>query len=174
MDYLYILYIFLSVVITIGGTFALVKSDREIAAVIFIIGVLLVLVYYGLRWFSGESLKVKNDSGTWPPQMNLCPDLLTLTTRTVGSTKSRVCIDMIGIARQGGTGIKKFTEASDINNLDFIFNLHQDKSGAARLAALCQECRTKQVTWEGVYDGIGCVTPSSRANPNGVPEEKKC
>jgi hypothetical protein len=37
------------------------------------VGCLIVLVYFGLRWFGSRIEKPAN----WPPVINMCPDYLT-------------------------------------------------------------------------------------------------
>lgn len=165
MDYPFILYIFLSVVIVWGGTVGLIRADRSISAFLFVIGSILVLVYYGLRWFSKTALKgVPGASSSWPPVINMCPDFLTLHKRMVDGKTEQVCVDLVGVSRGG---MMKFIDETNVNNDAYIFKLYQNLSGPQRISRLCQECREKKVTWEGVFDGVGC-TAASVPNPNGT------
>ena len=167
MDFPFILYIFLSITLTLSGTYILVKSDRTLGSFLFLIGIILVLTYYGLRWFSNESFKfTKFPSDTWPPVMNLCPDFLTQIRRPNTGTKVEyACIDTIGVSQNG---IRRYTQDSDLNNEAFIFKLYEDeKNTAKRYQLLCQECKEKKVTWEGIYDGVSCLTPSQRGGSTG-------
>lgn len=162
MDFGFILYIFLSITLTLSGTYILVKSDRTLGSFLFLIGIVLVLTYYGLRWFSEDSFKfTKFSSNQWPPEVNLCPDFLTHIRRPDTGTKVEyACIDTIGVS-QGG--IRKYTQDSDLKNVAYLFNLYEnEKNVAKRNQLLCQECKEKKVTWEGIYDGVSCLTPSSR------------
>ena len=164
MDYLFILYIFLSVAIIWGGAVGLIQSDRSIGGFLFVIGAILVLVYYGLRWFSGVSLKATQINITsWPPVINLCPDFLTMHTRVVGGKKESICVDLVGVSNGG---IQKLVDANNASNDNFIFRLFQNLTGAARIKRLCQECKVKKVTWEGVFDGANCIADSV-PNPSG-------
>lgn len=161
MSFLYILYLLLAITITLGGMVVLIKSDRTFAGFLFLIGGILLFTYYGVRWFQSNSLTpTKYSSKTWPPVINTCPDFLTLNARNVGGKQQRVCIDLDGVSN---SGMRKFTDPVQINNENYIFNLHDNLKGAARLKAICQECRNKRVTWEGVYDGVSC---SADAIPN--------
>jgi hypothetical protein len=151
---------FLSIVITLAGTYVLIKSDRTLGSLLFLVGIILVLTYYGLRWFSEDSFKfTKLSAKQWPPVMNLCPDFLTYTRRTDTGTKVvNVCVDMIGVSQNG---IQKFKDNSNLQNENYIFNLFEDeKSTVERYKKLCEECKRKKVTWEGIYDGVSCLTPS--------------
>ena len=40
----------------------------------------------------------------------------------------------------------------------YIFDLSLALSGAERLQALCDQCKLKGVTWEGVWNGTVCLT----------------
>jgi hypothetical protein len=164
MDYLFILYILLAITISLGGMVVLIKSDRTFGGFIFIIGAILVFTFYGLRWFEGDALKNTRYSSTaWPPVVNTCPDFLTLHKRTVGGKSQRVCVDLVGVSN---SGLKRFVDPVNLENENYIFNLYDDKTGSERIAAVCQECKNKRVTWEGVYDGVSC-TAQSLPNANG-------
>jgi hypothetical protein len=54
-------------------------------------------------------------------------------------------------------GIQKLVDPTSVTNDNFVFKLHMEKKGAERMRALCQECKTKKVTWEGVWDGSTCL-----------------
>ncbi len=172
MDYSFILYIFLSVAIIWGGAVAFIQSDRSIGGFLFVIGAILVLVYYGLRWFSGVSLKATQVSYTsWPPVINLCPDFLTMHKRVVGGKTENVCVDLVGVSKGG---IQKMVDPNNVNNDNFVFRLYEDLSGTTRLRKLCQECKDKKVTWEGVYDGANCVADKVPNPSGGTDSDKKC
>ncbi len=147
MDYVFYFYVFLSFVIATGGAYVLATSGRIISAILYLLGVVAIEAYFGMRWFQGTSVKTA-DKGPWPPVLNTCPDFLSL--HYNGDTA--VCIDTIGIAPNGG--IAKWTGNADSR---FVFNLSLDKSGPARVKALCDEAKAKMVTWEGVYDGSNCL-----------------
>lgn len=164
MDYPFILYILVSVAIVWGGAVVLIQADRTTAGFLFVIGSILVLVYYGLRWFSGVSLKATQvNYKSWPPVINMCPDFLTMHKRRIGNRTENVCIDLVGVSNGG---IQKMTDISRISNNNFVFNLHENLSGTRRIQRLCQECNEKKVTWEGVWDGSTCIADTV-PNPNG-------
>ena len=172
MDYLFILYIFLSIAIVWGGAVAFIQSDRSIGGFLFVIGAILVLVYYGLRWFSGVSLKATQVAYTsWPPVINLCPDFLTMHKRVVGGKPENVCVDLVGVSKGG---IQKMVDPNNVTNDNFVFRLYENQSGITRIRKLCQECKDKRVTWEGVYDGANCVADSVPNPSGGTDSDKKC
>jgi hypothetical protein len=165
MDYLFILYIFLSVAIVWGGAVGFIQADLKIGGFLFVIGSILVLVYYGLRWFSGVNLKATQISTTsWPPVINLCPDFLTLHKRVIGGKTESICVDLVGVSNGG---IQKLVDANNASNNNFVFNLFQNLTGVNRIKRLCQECKEKKVTWEGVFDGANCVADTV-PNPSGT------
>ncbi len=147
MDYVFYFYIFLSFVIATGGAYVLASSGRIIAAFVYLLGIVAIEAFFGMRWFTGTTVKTP-DAGPWPPVLNTCPDFLSLS--YTGDTA--VCVDTIGIAPNGG--IQKWGGTADA---PFIFNLSLDKSGPERAKALCDEAKAKMVTWEGVFDGTNCL-----------------
>lgn len=157
MDYLFLLYILISVGIAIGGPYMLVQQERTLGAFLFFVGAVLIFVFYGLRWFQGDSLKMGPFKVTqWPPVINTCPDFLTLTKVGSGTSATRVCVDLIGVSRGGLMKVTNLQDV-DVNATNKIFRLFDDLTGVARQNALCQECKDKGVTWEGVYDGVSCT-----------------
>lgn len=167
MNFRLVLYILFSLAVGAGGTYVLVESQRTLAGFLYFIGAALVLTYYGLRWFSTDALNVSRfSSKSWPPVVNACPDFLTYYERPLGNTgrKEAVCVDMIGVAEGG---IQRLTDIANVFNNNFVFNLHMGSKGADRLRLLCQECRVKKVTWEGVYDGVSCTATGAVPNTKG-------
>lgn len=155
-----VLYIIVSIAGLVYGTNK-VYSTGQVRGVLFAIGALIVLVYFGLRWFGSRIDKPKN----WPPVINMCPDYLTYVKSIPdGSVQKPGCIDMLGVSKSA-SGIKK-TEPSAINSLrhsetNKVFSYTStDVSNAksvADLQAICDRCRDAGITWEGVYDGDVCV-----------------
>jgi len=167
MDFVFILYILFSVVVGVGGTYMLIQTERTLAGFLYFVGSILILTFYGLRWFTGNALQVSRyDSKTWPPVVNTCPDFLSLTERTAPGTsrKEKVCVDLIGVAEGG---IQKLSDPASLINDTYVFKLYETDKGAARMRKLCEECKAKKVTWEGVYDGVSCVATGAVPNSDG-------
>lgn len=172
MDFVFILYILFSLVSGLGGTYYLIQSERTLAGFLYFIGAALVLTFYGLRWFSGDSLKVtRYESKSWPPFVNMCPDFLSVYERPVAGSnrKEKVCVDLIGVSENG---IQKLTDPANVANNNYVFRLFLEKKGKDRMNALCRECKEKKVTWEGVYDGIACTGTGSVPNADGTTDNK--
>jgi hypothetical protein len=143
MNYSLIVYVLVSMV-TISGCFYLnFASGRSTQAILLSIGILLLSVLFGLRWFSKATMST---NGAWPPALNSCPDYLTLTKVNNVFT----CIDAIGVSQSGGNsqGMKVMTDT---------FDLALNLSGVARVNALCANAKKAGVTWEGVWDGSVCL-----------------
>jgi hypothetical protein len=174
MDYLFLLYILVAVGIGIGGPYLLVQTDRTLAAFLFFVGAVLVLTFYGLRWFEGDSLKAPaRKASQWPPVLNACPDFLTLTTTGTGTNARRVCVDLVGVSTGGLMKTNNLTQVNESNN-NYIFNLHENLRGQARINRLCQECKEKGVTWEGVFDGVSCTGTTYGKGVTGANGEAIC
>jgi len=156
MDFTFLLYIFLSCVIGIGGAYKLVQMERPVAGILYLVGAIAILIFFGLLWFTGDSLRVgKIETKSWPPAINLCPDFLSIYERTINGSKEKVCVDLIGVGTQGG--IQKMTAPEQALKEEFVFHLFSNLGGGARQRAICQHCKDKKVTWEGVYDGVSCA-----------------
>lgn len=156
MNYIFLFYCFLSVVIITGGTFFLYSSGQPTTGIIYFLGTIVAVIFFGFRWFkNGISTPTH---GSWPPAINYCPDLLSLA--TVQGTQ--VCIDTVGVAQQGGLQTSDGTQTGD----QYVFKLFLDQSGSDRAVNLCNEAKNKQVTWEGVWDGSVCsnVDPPKPGN----------
>jgi hypothetical protein len=174
MDFALIAYILFSFVVGVGGTYQIIQLQRPIAATMYLIGSILVLLFFGLRWFTGETFNLgRLNTDRWPPVINLCPDFLTLYERTKDGVKEKVCVDLIGIAPAGGIRKLLSPEQTAGQNADnYIFKLYPNLSGRKRTNALCLECKNKKVTWEGLYDGSTCVVTGLA--PGGDAESSEC
>ena len=134
----------------ITGSFYLnYSSGKSIMAVILAVGFLLISLLFGLRWFSNLFSAQNTPIKSWPPALNICPDYLVLT--KVNGVP--VCVDNVGVSQQG----MSLWTSPDQTDERYLFNLSLDKMGSARVLALCDQCKTKGVTWEGVWDGNVCL-----------------
>lgn len=154
MSYVFLFYIFLSFVIATGGAYILFSSGRTLAALLYIVGVIILEIVYGTKWFSstGDTQTTNGSNGPWPPSINVCPDFLSLYTDASGNA---YCVDTVGVTtalpKWSGTVI---SSGSGTN----VFNLQKDTADAnARRTLLCTQAKTMQLTWEGVWDGATCL-----------------
>lgn len=148
MDFLFLAYVLVSFVLISGSFYVNYVVGKTTLAAILSIGFFVASIVFGLRWFPGGKLVTTTATGPWPPSINVCPDYLTLTK----VDNKHYCVDPIGVSRRENGGMNKWTGGEQTDPA-FLFNLHADKRGNERLNALYEECKTKGVTWEGVYNG---------------------
>lgn len=150
MDFLFLAFVLISIVIISGSFYFNFAAGRTITAGLLSVGFFIAAIVFGLRWFTpGGELTTGQPTGPWPPSINMCPDFLSLIT----VNNEKVCVDPIGVSRGG---MEKWT-SSDQTDEKFLFHLSLDKVGKTRVNALCEQCKTKAVTWEGVWDGTVCL-----------------
>ena len=154
MQLTFVFFILCSIVVILGSFYSKFNSNQGIAGLILGLGFLGISIGFGIRWFtpSGNYTNT-NPSGKWPPSINVCPDYLSLI--TLDGVK--VCVDPVGVSIQNGThGLKKWNGDSNTGT-DYVFDLMLEKTGNLRVEALCNQCKLKGLTWEGVYDGLACM-----------------
>ena len=171
-----ILYVILALFITLRYTYTFYGSGEAITAFFFFVGATAIFVVYGLRWFGGNASLLSNAPVSWPPVMNTCPDYLTYYNLTHGGKKYDMCIDLLGVSRNGI--LKKFTpgDTPPGPNDGYYFPLQTDSSDSEKKRAeLCQRTMAMGLTWEGISNGESCITPdglpsgSTPAVPAGCP-----
>ena len=151
MEYTFLFYCFLSVILISGGSFFLYSSGLQVAAPIFFLGSLGAVLYFGLRWFTtGGDIKNTgaNANSAWPPVINYCPDFMSLT----NVSGKKMCIDTVGVAAQlaGATSpLNQWTDPSQ-TQASYTFDPNQ------AVQALCKQAQTNGLTWEGVWNGTAC------------------
>jgi hypothetical protein len=148
MNYLFWLYVFASCIIISGSTFYFYSKGEEATAGIMLFGIMITAIYFGNRWFrtSGQQLS----KGIWPPVINYCPDFLTLNT----INNEQVCVDTIGITKLAN--MSKWTSPTQTDE-KYLFHLFLNTYGQDRINKICEQAKTKNVTWEGVWDGATCM-----------------
>lgn len=167
-------YVLFSIAVMGGGLYFLYSPETLARTVIFAIGGILVLVFFGMRWF-GE-----DDSGPifWPPTVNTCPDYLTYAPELSGGAS---CVDMMGVSVSAG-GLRK-VEKSELSSLQkgnqakvFEYTAADvaNSKTAEDMQVICDRCRLAGITWEGVYDGDTCVGLNRFLTKKVINDEKKC
>lgn len=154
-----IVYIIIACFVTIKYTHTLYESGTAVTAFFFFIGAAILFVLYGLRWFAKDQSMLSNSPVSWPPTINTCPDYLTYYKLMEGGKKYDMCIDMIGVSRNGG--ITKFpdTTSPPASDSSAYFPLKTDSDEPAKKRAqLCQRAMAAGLTWEGITNGESCLT----------------
>lgn len=154
MDFKFLFYVFISIVFILGGTYNFFKTGKEVAAGIFFIGALSASLYFGLRWFTpAGDLKTPGGPTKWPPAINYCPDFMIL---DLSGNTEPVCIDTIGVSKSQQITVTTASTTRPLNAAN-KFGLRLKETGEGRAKNLCEDCRTKGVTWEGVWNGFVCM-----------------
>ncbi len=97
-SYKFILYVLFCVFVGLSVTVQLMKSDRIISGIGYLVLAVLIFTFFGLRWFGKSGGMVT--AGQWPPIINACPDYLTKYTRKESDGKmTPACIDTVGVSR---------------------------------------------------------------------------
>lgn len=165
-------YVVFSITFLIVGVQNLNSTGMGAATVLFGVGSLLVLVYFGFRWYGKQ---VDAMPTVWPPVINMCPDYLTYMPNLPG------CVDMLGVTSKSG-GIQRTlpTEVNSVQlgNTNKVFEYtSQDVAGAksvSDLKRICDRCQNAGVTWEGIYDGDTCTGISVVASAAAATSSDKC
>jgi hypothetical protein len=155
IDLSLLFYILVAFLIGFGGPYFFMNLGKTYTAGGFALAAIGIFTYFGLRWFDGLRLKQSMMAGlpkttSWPPQINACPDFLSLKKTGTGTTAKYYCVDTMGL-----TGLTLFTSTSAIDLRDSNNYLELSSTGtASTYATSFLGGRTQGMTWEGIYDGI--------------------
>jgi hypothetical protein len=96
MDYWVILYSLICIVVGGGFVAMLYNRGQQIGSMALLVLLILVFLFYGLRWFPGGNLNgTKPGTVAWPPIVNVCPDfMVSWTDKTTGKV---YCYDAANI-----------------------------------------------------------------------------
>ena len=170
-----LLYILIAITVGFGVSATFFKENRTAAAITFLVGAILVFVYFGIRWFEkgrlpgGAEAKQK-----WPPVINTCPDYLVYYERkkTVSGveTVERTCVDPLGVSRKPDVLVKwpNTAEAPSDDKYYFSLELADVKTDVEKRAKICERALEAGLTWEGVTDGMTCFEYSAAAGAAGT------
>lgn len=171
MDFWVILYSLICVVVGAGSASFLYKRGQSLAAMIALVLLILVFIFYGLRWFPGGNLNgTKPSGGPWPPIVNMCPDFMA--SHVDSATNKVYCYDAANIynmksATAGTAGLAMTSPI--INGVSQAAYLLQDPTSSTNknplkttlkngASTLTQDSNGKYVRWEGVWDGRSVTT----------------
>lgn len=155
-------YVIFSILAIFAGIKYFYDANRNIAAAIYFIGALTLLIVFGRRWFEGGDAVFSNAEKKWPPFINTCPDYLTFHLRDVsGAAAKRTCIDKIGVSTNGALPI--YSENNMSQDATYFSLDTTASTPEGKLAELCARAIEKGLTWEGVTDGESCYTPAGAA-----------
>jgi hypothetical protein len=156
-----LIYVLVTLAIGVGGTVALMRGGRSVAGIIYLIGAILIFVFFGLRWFVYSTPKWQPKS--WPPNINTCPDFLVFMQADLNGTPQDTCIDVQGVSTK--PDVLKCWPKDGRNPListdpGFYFNKTKilasvDASNPVNVRrALANAAIEAGVSWEGICDGL--------------------
>ena len=174
MDFWVILYSLVCVVVGAGTASFLFKRGQSIASMIALVLLILVFIFYGLRWFPGGNLNgskaaAAGAAGAWPPIVNMCPDFMA--SWADPSTRNVYCYDAANIYSATGGASLQGTDTVPTTISANAGYLLQAPAGAdvATKNPLQTKFKTPSTVtagsllrWEGVWDGRS-------ANPANIP-----
>ena len=153
MELSFIFYIIVSALVILGSVYYNFNARRYVSATLLGGGFIALSILYGLYIFNTSGgYNEKPVGGKWPPTINSCPDFLSLIT----VDDVMVCVDPIGVAK-GPTPLRKWSDNGSTGS-DYVFELALNLNGKARTTFLCNQCKSKGLTWEGITDGVNCLT----------------
>lgn len=159
MDFLFILYLFLSIVTIFFFTARFSNSGRPLSAFLTFIFLLLIFTFFYTRWFKGTN--AKNDfQGQWPPVINPCPDYLVYYKRSGEES----CIDLVGVSRNPGLQpwIRNETPENPPSASNKYFrNVYKTGMGADDMKKLGEAALLLNLTWEGITNGYSLTFDTS-------------
>lgn len=147
---------------------------------------ILVFVFFGLRWFQDGSVKGSSKSGVWPPIVNMCPDFMI--SWTDNASKNIYCYDasnvyglktstasfmtkdltIQGTAKQSALLIKDSSALPGVTNLQNDMSLPYKwpllNSLKTDPSKILNDTNGRLIRWEGVLDG-NKITPENAPLP---------
>jgi hypothetical protein len=161
------IYIIVSIGLIAGGTMKLYNLDQTAGAVIFCIGVVIICIIYGLRWFGADNSLFSQTPVPWPPTINSCPDYLTYYVRKMpDSSVKNTCIDFIGVSTNGSLKVFPKDATSPPTTDDYYFSIDTTVTNPeAKNMELCQKAIMMGLSWEGITNGESCVTAAGLVAP---------
>lgn len=155
MRYSMIAYILLCIVFGLTLFQRLNASGRTWAGLVSLALVILIFVFYGMRWFGENPTSVYK--GVWPPIINMCPDYLVYYKNGMKDT----CVDMLGVNRSGGV-LRAWTQEDSPSNpptdeAKYFNYVYKAGMTPTQLKQLCKATMDAGLTWEGITNGESCT-----------------
>jgi hypothetical protein len=169
-------YVLIAIAVMVIGTFYTYSPDALARTILFAIGGSLVFYFFYLRWFGQQ----EGSPDFWPPSINTCPDYLTLVNvnNASGGGTRGACVDYLGIAIGDNPLQRAGPGDTLVAGSGKVFQYTSSDVAAARSAAelttICNECRNKGVTWEGVWDGDNCVGLNRYLTQKQLADDRGC
>jgi hypothetical protein len=174
MELSFIFYLFAAFIIIPGTFFLLVLFNKPTAGLIAAIGMLILFILFGIQFFNqdGTYKQQQVSTSSWPPYINYCPDYLSL----YKNGTETICVDTVGVASTNtGAAIQLFNpNTTTVATEGQTFHLYLTDAEITtykgnpinagkpfdRKSILIEQCKTKMVTWEGIFDGLQALDGS--------------
>jgi hypothetical protein len=173
MDFWVILYSLVCVAIGGGFVAMLYNRGQQMGAMVLLVLIILVFLFYGLRWFPGGNLNgTKPGTVAWPPIVNVCPDfMVSWTDNTSGKVYCYDAANIYGL--QAATAAPPLQAGLTIGTASSqsAYLLKDPAQGASTSTLAAAPARwplasamttssssvltptAKYLRWEGVWDG---------------------
>lgn len=163
MNYYMLIYILLCIGIGFSGLMYFFRSGLYVGTITFLVGAVLIFVFFGLRWFQ-NSTSAPWQAKSWPPVINTCPDYLMYYERKIRdvtgkTTVQPTCVDPIGVSTKPAKLLKWLGSVPSTDKEQYYFKLNFTATEPAKLLAQkCDRALEYGVTWEGICDGDSCAS----------------
>jgi hypothetical protein len=161
MELSFIFYIFAAFIIIPGTFFVFSLFNKYLAGGIGAIGMTITFIFFGIQFFTPDGNYIQKSSPiAWPPTINFCPDFLSLMTIDASGGPIMICVDTVGVSTKGTSGLQQYNPNNHVTGggvpvVSQQFDLHLDVSdNNERTNAIVDECKTKGLTFEGIWNGI--------------------
>lgn len=159
MNFYMVWFIIVAIFIGVFGTQQIQKGGRNITAILFFIGAILVFVFYGIRWFDTAGTAFNPAPVQWPPYINTCPDYLTYYKREKSpGVQQDTCIDRIGVSRNNSLKVFPGSGTAPTDDAYYFDLTTVSQDPVKRRTELCNRTIQMGLTWEGVSDGETCYS----------------
>jgi hypothetical protein len=158
------IFVIVALAIVVGGTMYVNNMGKGTAALLYGIGSMYLMVIYGVKWF-GKTSPFTPPKGPWPATINTCPDFLTAYKRVMpNGMKQEVCIDTIGVSKNGALSV--FPSGAAPTSDRYYFSLNTATSDPInKVGEWCTNALNAGLTWEGVTNGESCVSSDGSSTP---------
>jgi hypothetical protein len=163
MDFWLVAYIFISAILGSSLVSFMYKQGQTIGAIGLVVLLLLIYVFYGLRWFKGGNLKGTTVDGKipWPPIINACPDFMSSYKASDGKIYCYDAGNFYDMKIYDGAGqttvsVNGLTQQKGILMKDPSRTVVTEKyplRTAAAVGIILSDGKGKYVKWEGIIDG---------------------
>jgi hypothetical protein len=147
------------------------RRQQTVASMLVLVLLILVFIFFGLRWFPGGNLNgTKPAKVPWPPIVNMCPDFM-VTTTVDGKV---YCYDSNNVYNlkevQSPTAPLVKMDATKPETAYLIKDPNAPTTNPLKdafkntLSTLLTSSDAKFLRWEGVWDGYS-ATPDNAPTP---------